>query len=774
LSREAEEISREQQYISMLYGRLDGLRERASNQLSRVLLETGGTPAQRTQREAMSVEYADRLGQLDAAENGLCFGRLDLADDAPCYVGRLGIRDEDADYEPLLIDWRAPAARAFYVATAAAPLGVRRRRHIRTRQRTVVGLDDDALDLGLAGSSSRGLVGEAALLAAVNAGRTGRMRDVVETIQAEQDHAIRADLNGVLVVQGGPGTGKTAVALHRAAYLLYTHRDRLARRGVLIVGPNTTFLRYISHVLPGLGETGAVLCTLGELFPGVVARRAESPEAAEIKGRTVMAEVVAAAVRAHQRVPDEELEILADGMTYRLDPETVRQARDNARRLGKPHNLARPAFAAAILDSLVQQAVGYFNEDPFAELTRQFAAEITQQFGGSDSASDESFLNPLDAADIRRELAESSAVQTVLNWLWPELTPQRLLTNLFASRGLLRQCAPQLTRDERAALHCEPGRGWSVADVPLLDEAAELLGTVDTEAAASRRRRQQQVAYAQGVLDIVTGSETIDREDLREFDQITTAADLVDAEMLADRQEETVYRTVADRAAADRAWTFGHVVVDEAQELSAMAWRLLMRRCPSQSMTVVGDVAQTGDLAGTSSWAKTLEPYVGDRWRLATLTVNYRTPAEIMDLAAAVLARIDPTLRPPRSVRASGVEPWREAVAADEFGDRLGELARKEAEEVGEGRVAVIVPASRSDELAEAVLAALPDAAYGIDPDLECRTVVLTVRQAKGLEFDTVIVADPDAVVRDAPRGDGDLYVALTRATQRLGVLAVG
>ena len=772
MSRETGEISREQQYISMLYGRLDGLRERASSQLSRILLETGGTPAQRTQRDAMSIEFADRIGQLDAAENGLCFGRLDLADGAPCYIGRLGIRDENSDYEPLLIDWRAPAARAFYVATAAAPLGVRRRRHIRTRQRTVIGLDDDALDLGSAGSSSRGLVGEAALLAAVNAGRTGRMRDVVETIQAEQDQAIRADLSGVLVVQGGPGTGKTAVALHRAAYLLYTHRDRLARRGVLIVGPNTTFLRYISHVLPGLGETGAVLCTLGELFPGVVARRAESPQAAEIKGRAVMAEVVAAAVRAHQRVPDEDLEIVADGMTYRLDPETVRRARDNARRLNKPHNLARPAFTTAILDSLVQQAVGYFNEDPFAELTRQFAAEIAHQFGGSATAPDEPFLNPLDAADIRRELAESEAVRAVLDRLWPELTPQRLLADLFATRGLLRQCAPQLTRDERVALHCEPGRGWSVADVPLLDEAAELLGTVDTQAAAARLRRRQQVAYAQGVLDIMTGSETIDLED--PYEEITRVTDIVDAETLAERQEETAYRTVADRAAGDRTWTFGHVVVDEAQELSAMAWRLLMRRCPSQSMTVVGDVAQTGELAGTSSWAKTLEPYVGDRWRLASLTVNYRTPAEIMDLAATVLARIDPTLRPPRSVRASGVEPWRETVAAGEFGARLGELARKEAEEVGEGRVAVIVPASRSDELTEAVLAAIPGAAHGIDPDLECRTVVLTVRQAKGLEFDTVIVADPDAVVRDAPRGDGDLYVALTRATQRLGVLAVG
>jgi DNA helicase IV len=778
LSRESEEIFREQQYVSMLYDRLDGLRERASGRLSRVLSDTGGTPAQRTQRDGMAIEYSDRLGQLDAAENGLCFGRLDLIDGPPRYVGRIGIRDEDSDYEPLLVDWRAPAARAFYVATAAAPLGVRRRRHIRTRQRTVTGLDDDALDLAAASGdggegadgATRGLVGGAALLAAVNANRTGRMRDVVETIQAEQDEAIRAELSGVLVVQGGPGTGKTAVALHRAAYLLYTHRDRLARRGVLIVGPNMTFLRYISHVLPGLGETGAVLCTLGELYPGVAARRAEPAEAAEIKGRALMVDVVAAAVRAHERVPDEAIEIVVDGVTYLLDPETVRQARDSARRLNKPHNLARPVFAAAVLDALVQQAVDRLNEDPFADLTREFMDEITREFGDPEEPVDESFVNSLDTADLRRELAADPAVRDTLNWLWPDLTPERLLTDLFASRGLLRECAPQLTRDERAAVHCEPGRGWAVSDVPLLDEAAELLGAVDTAAIAAQRLRRQRIEYAQGVLDVVDGSRSIDFEDPRE--EIVAVTDLVDAEMLAERQEETVYRTIADRAAVDRTWTFGHVVVDEAQELSSMAWRLLMRRCPSQSMTVVGDVAQTSDPAGTSSWGRTLAPYVGSRWRLATLTVNYRTPTEIMDLAATVLARIDPQLRPPRSVRASGVEPWRETAAADRLGKRLGELALRETERLGDGRLAVIVPMSRADELTAAVLASLPDASHGIDPDLERQTVVLTVRQAKGLEFDTVIVVDPDTVVSDAPRGNGDLYVALTRATQRLGVLA--
>jgi DNA helicase IV len=232
-------------------------------------------------------------------------------------------------------------------------------------------------------------------------------------------------------------------------------------------------------------------------------------------------------------------------------------------------------------------------------------------------------------------------------------------------------------------------------------------------------------------------------------------------------------RTVADRAAADRTWTFGHVVVDEAQELSAMAWRLLVRRCPSRSMTVVGDVAQTGDPAGTSSWSAALEPHVGTGWRLAELTVNYRTPTEIMTLAAAVLARINPALTPPRSVRTSGFEPWRESVPAAAFAARLGEVARREDAGLGEGRLAVLVPTGRADELTAAVLDALPDAGYGADPDLEARTVVLTVRQAKGLEFDSVIVADPDAITAGAPRGDGDLYVALTRATRRLGVLAV-
>ena len=790
MSSETDEIAREQQYVTMLYDRLDALRERTSSRFADVLREAGGTPQQRTERDAFAAEHADRLAQLDAAENGLCFGRLDSVGDGGnaggenrgerSYIGRLGILDEHSDYEPLLLDWRAPAARPFYIATAAAPLGVRRRRHIKTRLRKVTGLDDDALDLNLNGdgnADSADLVGEGALLAAVTAHRTGRMRDVVETIQAEQDHAIRADLAGVLVVQGGPGTGKTAVALHRAAYLLYTHRERLARRGVLIVGPNTTFMRYISHVLPALGETGAVLRTLGELYPGVTAQRAESTAVAEIKGRPIMAQVVAAAVRAQQRVPDDTLKVVIDNYIYRLDRNTCIEARDKARSLHEPHNLARPAVVEHILDALADQAMRRLNEDPFAEASRELIEQISrdlQEIGDPDDRPlEEELLDRHDRNEVRRTLAEEPAVHEALDWLWPELTPQQLLTELYASPDLLEEAAPQLTDAERALLRREPGGGWSVADVPVLDEAAEVLGAPDTEAAEAERQRREALDYAQGVLEVLQGSTPIEREDPYEYEQILTATDLLDAERIADQQEIRRHRTIAERAARDRTWTFGHLIVDEAQELSAMAWRLLMRRCPGRSMTIVGDLAQTGDIAGTSSWGAVLEPYVGKRWRMAELTVNYRTPAEVMAVAAKVLARIDPTLEPPRSVRESGIEPWEETVPKSRFAARLGTIARREALRVGDGRLAVIVPQDAADDLAAAVADALPDAAYGADPDLERQTVVLTVRQAKGLEFDTVIVADPDAVAADPRRGDSDLYVALTRTTNRLGMVKV-
>ena len=246
----------------MLYERVDQLRNQAEKRLATALHETGGTMQARSERDIAVALYSDQMAQLGGVESGLCFGRLDFDDNRTSHIGRIGLFDESGDYEPLLVDWRAPVARPFYLATAASPEGVRRRRHIRTRERAVVALDDEVLDLAAAPTDVHTeLTGEAALLAAVGAARTGRMRDIVETIQAEQDRIIRSDLGGILVVQGGPGTGKTAVALHRAAYLLYTYRQQLTTRAVLVLGPNATFLRYISQVLPSLAETGVVLAT---------------------------------------------------------------------------------------------------------------------------------------------------------------------------------------------------------------------------------------------------------------------------------------------------------------------------------------------------------------------------------------------------------------------------------------------------------------------------------------------------------------------------------
>ena len=315
----------------MLYRHLDGLRDRASGRLAQTLRQNGGTPQARTERDVNAVMYAQRIAQLDAAENGLCFGRIDFHQGPPRYIGRMGIRDEKDDYEPLLLDWRAPAARPFYLATAVSPDGVSRRRHIKIRRREVIRLDDEVLDLAAAGKEglSGGLTGEAVLLAALNASRTGQMSDIVETIQVEQDWIIRSPDKGVLVVEGGPGTGKTAVALHRAAFLLYTHREQLARRAVLIVGPNPTFLRYVGQVLPSLGETSVLMSTIGELYPGISARREEPAATARLKGALVMAELVAAAVRDRQGSPG--LGVEYEREVLQLDRRTCARIRDRAR-----------------------------------------------------------------------------------------------------------------------------------------------------------------------------------------------------------------------------------------------------------------------------------------------------------------------------------------------------------------------------------------------------------------------------------------------------------
>ncbi|MFF3351295.1 HelD family protein [Streptomyces sp. NPDC002917] len=723
-------MRQEQQFVSLAHERLDQLRAAAEAAMHATIAQLSTGRQARVERDIGVAEHSASLAALNAAVTGLCFGRIDRRDGVTHHIGRIGIRQDDAERTPLLIDWRAPVARPFYLATGYEPMGLRRRRHITTQGRTVTDLHDEIMDL--ADTTRTGYESHDAdevLLAALTSARTGRMGDIVSTIQAEQDHIIRAPQRGVLVVEGGPGTGKTAVALHRAAYLLYADREQLAKRAVLIVGPNPAFLGYIGDVLPSLGETGVLLSTVAELFPGVHATGTDSPAAAAVKGRADMAGVLAEAVRDRQQVPEkgEPIVIAHDDGELILDWDMAVEARHKARETGLPHNLALPTFAFRIIDDLTTQLADRIGADPY---------------GGPN------FLGPDDIAQLGKGIAASAEVHAAITSLWPPLTPQEFLADYLEEPTHLAEDDAELLRRVKQA-------AWTPADVPLLDEAAELLGADDSAArAAAEAERARQIAYAQGVLDVSYASRTYEFEDKEDIDEdaseVLAAHDIIDAERFAERQEEADHRSAAERAAADRTWAFGHIIVDEAQELSAMAWRLLMRRSPTRSMTLVGDPAQTGDLAGCDSWQEILAPYVQDRWQLARLGVNYRTPAEIMEYAAERRRATDPAFEPPRSIRATGARPWERTLP-------LAEVAGlAEAETPAEGRLAVIAPR----EL-HAQLTGLDDGPL----DLHRPVVLLDPRQAKGLEFDTVLVVAPGLMTPN------DLYVALTRATQRLGII---
>jgi DNA helicase IV len=715
-SRHDAELAEERAHIEFLYGRLDAERAAASGELAGVLGDhSAETTEDLWQREVAASDLTSRIGRFWVADSGLCFGRLDRDSGEVSHIGRIGLFDEDDDYRPLLTDWRAPAARPFYCATAANPEGVLRRRHFRTNGRRVLDFHDDVLDHGVAG-------GDEVLLAALDAPRGETMGDIVATIQSEQDEIIRLGHTGVVVIDGGPGTGKTAVALHRVAYLLYAHRERMARRGVLIVGPNTGFLRYIGDVLPSLGETDVVFATPGELHPGLETTETDAPAARRVKGGLRMVDVLAAAVADRQEVPDTSIEIELEDVTVEITAEITARARERARASGARHNQARPTFRDSLILDLSEQAVSRIGGD---WLDVRDLPEVAGDL----------------RADVRRELSRSRELSVAVNTLWPRLTPYGLLVELYGSpERLAAACDGILTPEERDALHREAGSAWTVSDVPLLDESVELIGPLTREDGVAERLRRAERRYARGVLDILDTDEDPDEETLR-------AVDLIGAEALAERHEERDHRTLAERAAADREWTYGHVVVDEAQELSEMDWRVLMRRCPVRSLTIVGDLAQRESPAGARSWAAMLEEYVPARWTYRQLTVNYRTPAEVMEVAAQVLAELDPSLQPPKSVRDTGTRPWSVRCAPGELAQAVAREARAEAGAVS-GTVAVIAPA-------------------GLDVGMP----TVTPREAKGLEYDSVVIVEPQRILAAEPSGLADLYVALTRATQRLGVV---
>jgi DNA helicase IV len=647
------------------------------------------------------------LKRLDVVDNGLCFGRLDAVSGEWFYIGRIGFLDEKNDYQPVLVDWRAPAARAFYVATAATPENMRRRRQFHTRGRQVVDFTDEVL-----GRPGDGATGDAALLAAINAPRGAGMRDIVATIQAEQDEIIRLDHNGVLVIEGGPGTGKTVVALHRVAYLLYTQREQMERHGVLVVGPNPAFLSHIGRVLPSLGETDVVFSTTGDLVPGLRTTAEDAPAVVRLKGSLKMLDVLAAAVADRQRLPEQPVAIELADVTVRIDAGVAEWARDEARKSGQPHNDARSVFIDVITWAVTERGIarigrGWLNREDRVVWERL-------------------------RADLIDELGENAVFTAALDELWPTLTPESLLASLYTSPERLRAAGA----DE--SLWRADGAAWTVSDVPLLDELVDLLGRDTSVDQAAEQDRKADAEFAAGVLDNM-----IAREDLMDDEDQLLAQDMLYAQDLADRFEERDTRDLAERAAADRDWTYRHIVVDEAQELSEMDWRVLMRRCPGRSFTVVGDLAQRRSAAGATSWGAMLQPYVPDRWAYRSLSVNYRTPEEIMTVAAALLHEFAPGVQPPESVRAAGTRPWSRRVSDDELAGAIEEFVRDEA---GREGTSVVIG---------------PPGVPGTVP----------ASQTKGLEFDAVLVVEPQRILADGPRGAAELYVALTRATQRLGVL---
>ncbi|MCE6999121.1 DUF2075 domain-containing protein [Saccharothrix sp. S26] len=702
-----EELRSERAYVADLHRRLDVERARVKARYEAALRGTGGTALERDDEVRALAKDAKRLA---VADNGLCFGRLDSVTGERSYIGRIGLFDEERDYEPVLLDWRAPASRPFYVATGANPENMRRRRQFHTRGRQVVEFTDEVL--GRPDGAQRG---DAALLAAVNAPRGEGMRDIVATIQAEQDEIIRLDHPGVLVIEGGPGTGKTVVALHRVAYLLYTQRERMERHGVLVVGPNPAFLNHIGRVLPSLGESDVVFTTPGGFVPGLRVTAEDAPEVARLKGSLKILDVLKAAVADRQRLPEEPLTVELGGVRGRIDAETAQWAREEARAGGLPHNEARAVFAEIVTYVLTERAIPRIGKDWLSRSDRESWERLR--------------------ADLVKELAQDEAFTAALDELWPVLTPRQLLSSLYTSPERLRAAGAD------QALWRADGEAWTVSDMPLLDELVDLLGRDKADDRAAERARKAETEFAAGVLDSL-----VSRQDSMDDEDHLFATDLLYAEDLADRVMERDTRELVERASADRDWTYRHVVVDEAQELSEMDWRVLMRRCPGRSFTVVGDLAQRRSPAGATSWDSVLEPYVPGRWVYRSLTVNYRTPAEIMAVAAAVLAEFAPDVAPPESVRACGVRPWSRQVTEDELPAAVEEFVRAEAGR--EGTSVVIGP---------------PDVPGAV-----------AASETKGLEFDAVLVVEPERIIADGPRGAAELYVALTRATQRLGVLHRG
>ena len=724
-------VAEEQEFVDSAYSRLDQLRSQYREQRQKIDANHGVGNAQGwTERDALATHFAELSSRLDNVEERLVFGRLDMKDHATHYIGRISLLDEHS--APLLVDWRAPISAPFYQATAQEPLGVVRRRHIATRARTVTSVEDELLDVDQAQHQGLTLQGEGALMSALSSARSGRMGDIVATIQGEQDRVIRASDRGILVVQGGPGTGKTAVALHRAAYLLYTQRERLERSGVLIIGPSRTFLRYIEQVLPSLGESGVVQMTIGDIVPGLSAQDDDPVDIAAIKGRAAFSRILREAVRLIPRLPDRDqvLQVWNRRVTLRI--KDVQEALSRARRSGRPHNVARESFAMGLMELL--------------------AGRLIVEAGDASSTAD---IDPDDLRTWMSEIRDSVDARRAINLAWMPTQAPAFLRKLWSRPDLLaqanRKAGTPLSVEDLSLLYRAQDEPLTISDIPLIDELEELLGTLDLASAQKRRAEAQR--------------EKEERERANEALKATgLGGGIVTADMLMRQtQEAPSLRPLAERARADRSWTYGHIVIDEAQDLSPMAWRCLLRRCPSRSMTVVGDLDQKRGHRRPNSWKQALGPAARAFNEEFVLSISYRTPRALTRIAQAVMAQHGtPVLYPMEAVRDvpdcyqvshTHKDTLKECVSqiVSAMEERLD---REEGE--GKGRICVIVPDAQAQ---------LWHADESGASALDQRVSYLTAAGSKGLEFDSVVVVEPGAIL---DQGSGDLFVALTRATHDL------
>ena len=730
----ADPYGSEQKKVDLIYGRFDELKSLVAKRLSSTRAQKELNLTSMTERDSFATMYEDRLSSLRAGEYRLVFGKLRMKDGSERYIGRMGLLENE---KPILLDWRAKAASPFYEATFFDDMGAALRRHITLENRKVVKLEDELLDLSPEKSEKalkEGILsGEGALMAALEESRTGKMGDIVSTIQREQNRIIRMPLNSTVVVQGGPGTGKSAVALHRAAYLLYTYRKELEASGVLIIGPSQAFVHYIDDVLPCLGETDILIRTMSEMLPGVTVNCKDSPLAAKVKGDLRMVQVIKSAIKRHIRIPRELPAISVNGIKLKLEPEEIAKGQAFARSAG-PYEVARRAF----VDSMCSLLFSKYEE----------AA------GGQISGDDAEF--------VKEQIRENAQVRLALNLSWLPLSARWLLDDLFSKPAKLRSLAPWMSEEEVQSLMREKGK-VSEGDIPLLDTAMDLLGEEEVrKKGPSASRADKEFAKSTMAMFGVSPS-------------LVSASDLLSSLSPSER------KSVVEQAALDRKWQFGHIIVDEAQELTAMQWRMLRKRSASKSFTIVGDVAQTSSLAGTRSWKKSLSPVFGRDWTLCPLEIDYRNPREVVEEASQFAKREGLNSEDIKAVRS--VEGSLEKVESEDIEkeavSKLVECAKKFIHS-SMGTVALITEKKDVEKMSARVNAALEKEFGKAEADRLTRNgwksqiAVRGTEEIKGIEYDAVVLMDPPE-----PEGEGEerkiaasrLYIAMTRPTQKLVIV---